>query len=133
MLNLKISYNRISSLDSIQLFDLINLKDFFCDFNRITSLPANAFANCGRLKTLRLGFNKIQKLDRDLLARCTSLYLVDFSHNEIDSIHGLFKNLRQLQKIYLNDNKIRFIDKKEDFYDYNDLEHVDLSGQEFEH
>ncbi|XP_071137132.1 chondroadherin-like [Mytilus edulis] len=108
-----LSSNNISSIDSTSLSGLTSLKILYLSLNEISSIDDGAFADLQSLKQLFLDNNKINSIDANLLSGLTSLESLYLDNNEISSIaDGAFSDLGSLSTLLLYYNRISSINAK---------------------
>nr|ABB21180.1 variable lymphocyte receptor A [Eptatretus stoutii] len=127
--NLKLDYNKLSSLprtafhnlkeltylnlDTNQLqtlpegvFDhLVNLDKLYLQYNELKSLPSGIFDKLTKLTDLTLSQNKLQSLPKGVFDKLTELKTLEIRNNQLQRVpDGVFDSLLNLNTLDLNDN-----------------------------
>nr|ABB21107.1 variable lymphocyte receptor A [Eptatretus stoutii] len=127
--NLKLDYNKLSSLPSkafhhlnkltflslgtnqLQtlppgVFDhLVNLDKLYLTSNRLKSLPPRVFDSLTKLTYLSLGSNQLQRLPEGVFDKLTELKTLTLDQNKLRSVpNGAFDYLSSLSKLELYNN-----------------------------
>ncbi|KAH7941039.1 hypothetical protein HPB49_009442 [Dermacentor silvarum] len=121
----KLHANRISSAEEV-FNDLPKLEVLILTRNKISDTERIARSTLPNLKEVALGQNLINVITK-FSSRNSRIQRVTFSNNVVtDILPGAFKLLRKLTKLYLNNNRISYLN---DSYFAPDsiLEHIDLS------
>jgi len=107
LVQLNLSYNKISKLDPTFFRDLYTLQILNLQHNQIETIPAETFAPMNNLHTLLLSYNKISYLDAYSLNGLYVLSLLSLDNNLVESVHPeAFRNCSSLQDLNLNGNAL---------------------------
>nr|ABB21103.1 variable lymphocyte receptor A [Eptatretus stoutii] len=132
--NLKLDYNKLSSLPRTAFHSLSSLTYLSLDYNKLQTLPAGIFKELKNLETLWVTDNKLQALPIgvfDHLVNLDKLYLnrnqlkslpprvfdkltkityLDLEGNKLQSLpNGVFHNLPLLKELHLSYNQLRSV------------------------
>lgn len=131
-----LKYNKIRFLQNKQDTSIFKglgkLTYLDLSYNDIGVIPAGTFQGLDRLESFSLENNKIIFLDNNeceqILLGLWELIYIDLSCNKIDVIPGgIFRSLRSLKTLILNQNEIRSLDKTA-FSSLRDLKYLYLSN-----
>jgi len=114
---LSLSRNVITSLSHGVFQNLERLQQLFLDSNQIAELPSGVFDALVALRGLDLSHNNITSLSLPLFNSLQLLDTLSLSHNKIAAVGPganvtgwvELRNLRALQRLYLDHNSIRFL------------------------
>ncbi|XP_055615482.1 protein toll-like [Toxorhynchites rutilus septentrionalis] len=105
--DLDLSYNMLSYLPEMLLYDQIHLQNLDLSFNELEALPERLFESNADLLTLSLSYNHLNNLSAGLfgsLAKLTELYL---DNNNLHSLDQLtFISTRSLESLYMQNNRL---------------------------
>ena len=105
---LDLSYNKLTSITSQDLFYWTKLMHISLANNRLTDINIEAFRRQGSLQTLNLSGNKLKNLVDNLLSAQPKLRALDLSHNLLDTIAPTaLHNSSQLQLLNFGYNRLR--------------------------
>ena len=125
--SLKLSGNKISSIELRSLNGLYTLNSLDLENNSISTIHKEAFANCSNIKDLNLFKNKIYQVP-DAIKMIHSLNTVDIGGNKIQAVEeDSLASLPNLIGLKLDHNKIRAIDKNA-FSRLSNLQILNLGG-----
>nr|ABB21026.1 variable lymphocyte receptor A [Eptatretus burgeri] len=135
--NLKLDYNKLSSLSAtafhrlssltyLSLFNnqlqalpegvfdqLVNLNKLYLQENKLTSLPPGIFDKLTKLTELYLWGNKLQSLPHGVFDKLTQLKELWLGANQLQSLpSGVFDKLTELKTLTLNSNQLRSVPKE---------------------
>lgn len=120
-----LSKNHFDSLNVFSALNQLTTLDLSC--NRITELNTGVFSKMDRLIDLKLAHNHIHKTSG--LGFPNSLQFLDVSNNILTMFDGVFTQLPNIRKLYLQNNKIMMtltISTK-----YGSLQQIDVSGNDW--
>uniref|UniRef100_A0A8D0GSE3 LRRCT domain-containing protein n=1 Tax=Sphenodon punctatus TaxID=8508 RepID=A0A8D0GSE3_SPHPU len=125
---------KITSIESFNLFLLLNITLLRLSSNGITDIKENAFNGLTDLRTLLLDHNQISSssITDNTFSELQKLQMLVLSNNALSCIYGTwFKNMKSLirlhlQRLDLSNNFISFIEKSV-FQGLPELEEMDLS------
>ncbi|XP_074925109.1 uncharacterized protein LOC116822520 isoform X1 [Chelonoidis abingdonii] len=106
---LSLERNHIEAIGRDSLKDLKALYELNLRKNRICTIQNDAFAMLNRLEVLDLGHNHISDLPNQLFSGLIQLKTMHLEANRITRIKCSFNSLRNLRKLYLNNNHISSI------------------------
>nr|XP_060612504.1 nyctalopin-like [Anolis sagrei ordinatus] len=106
---LSLERNNIEAIGRDSLKDMVALKDLNLRKNRIWTIQKDAFLRLDRLGVLNLGHNRLSDLPKQLFAGLTRLRTMHLEANHLTGISCPFGSLRNLRKLYLNNNRIASI------------------------
>ncbi len=86
---LKLSRNRLTTIDPTTFQELTHLKALWLDNNHIQTLPANIFKNLLSLEMLSLESNCLDSLDPAIFCNLVHFKKLDLRNNELTSSYGL--------------------------------------------
>lgn len=120
---LKLSNNKIHTIEPYAFKDLHNLEEINLDNNEIEYLPEHLFESFGKLKNLFMVNNKILFLRENIFKDLTSVQNITLAGNELEFINeNLFKFNKKLENVWIEGNRIKFIS----FDTVKNLLYVDL-------
>lgn len=112
---LNLSFNKIYKLDSFVFNKSPNLQKLYLNNNNLIDIPTGAFYNLDNLLTLDLSYNKLSYFKHGTFDNLIKLDYLNLSHNNIENLNHTLHALISLTKLYLESNKITFLDP-EQFY-----------------
>ena len=125
--NLDASNNFLNTIPSVFKFlkklDRLILRD-----NCITYLPKE-FGMLHSLEILDLSDNNLYKSNISMIGKCTMLMYLNLSNNTLSSLPHTFKNLKNLNQLFLTDNKFDTVPKN---CFLSNLTHFDISYNNME-
>lgn len=122
LLNLDISYNRLTTITELPLKNLLSLN---LAGNQLKQLPPETFKYLHRLKYLNLSSNPLYGGFPPVFP--SSLINLDISHTELKILPTiLLLNLESLEKIFLSGNQLQEINEGT-FQNFYNLTTIDLS------
>ena len=109
---IRLSSNKISSLDPATFADLTGLRALELENNELSGLPDGVFDGLTGLQRLYLHGNSFATLDEDLFDGLTNLQQLYLYSNSLASLdENLFDGLTALQQLYLYDNGLTSLHK----------------------
>ncbi|XP_066905092.1 chaoptin [Halyomorpha halys] len=126
-----LSYNSLNEIPS-DFFGLIktSIRRIDLSYNQINKLGEEAFGPLFQLESLALEHNEIVKIRKRAFAGLENLQVLDLSHNHLEQLHmEQFKHLVSLRILDLSFNHLRSIPR--DAFINTKLERIDLSNNEF--
>ena len=109
IINLELSQCNIDKLDNNVFDTLIRLNSINLSNNAIATIHESLFALNQNLKTVILKNNVLDIISSGVFAIAASLEVLDLSYNNILVLDEQLYNCVNLQHLYLNNNRIRFI------------------------
>ncbi|XP_067405770.1 nyctalopin-like [Emydura macquarii macquarii] len=106
---LSLERNHIEAIGRDSLKGLKTLHDLNLRKNRIWTIQDDAFTTLTRLGVLNLGHNQIADLPKQLFKSLIQLKAMHLEANRITRVNCSFHSLRNLRKLYLNNNRIAYI------------------------
>ncbi|XP_044740186.1 leucine-rich repeats and immunoglobulin-like domains protein 1 [Chrysoperla carnea] len=112
LLELNLSFNQISSLNTAAFDPLRNLITLNLVANGIKKIPDNFFRRMTKLQILDLGYNKIKTLPENVFSPLgNSLVELQLSTNEFEYIKAVvFEPLEKLETLNLKKNQLKVLD-----------------------
>lgn len=129
---LNLSTNYISSVENNAFVKLTNLSDLDLSQNRISKLSKNAFSNLYQLEYLNLNLNDLSKLEKNLFTFGRKLKVLDLSNNKLTNIDRQdFNELTSLEVLRISNNLLTTIPRSV-FSRNAKLYSLDLSFNKFD-
>nr|ABB59068.1 variable lymphocyte receptor A [Eptatretus stoutii] len=108
--NLKLDYNKLSSLPSNVFHNLKELTNLNLQYNELQALPVGVFDHLVSLDKLVLNYNKLKSLPPKIFDKLTKLTLLYLDTNKLQSLpHGVFDKLTELKTLHLLNNQLRSV------------------------
>nr|ABB21056.1 variable lymphocyte receptor A [Eptatretus burgeri] len=106
--NLKLDYNKLSSLPRMAFHNLKELTYLNLDTNQLQTLPAGVFNHLVELDRLDLNYNQLKSLPPGVFDHLTKLTDLRLNNNKLQSLpHGVFDKLTNLEELWLQSNQLR--------------------------
>nr|ABB21109.1 variable lymphocyte receptor A [Eptatretus stoutii] len=106
--NLKLDYNKLSSLPPKAFHGLSSLTFLDLSYNQLQTLPAGVFDHLVNLDRLQLDYNQLTSLPPKIFDKLTKLTLLNLYENKLQRLpNGVFDKLTLLEKLYLNNNQLK--------------------------
>nr|ABB21122.1 variable lymphocyte receptor A [Eptatretus stoutii] len=106
--NLKLDYNKLSSLSAKAFHNLNKLTFLSLDSNQLQTLPPGVFDHLVELDELYLYQNQLKSLPSGIFDKLTKLTDLQLFQNKLQSLpHGVFDKLTELKELSLNNNQLR--------------------------
>nr|ABB21120.1 variable lymphocyte receptor A [Eptatretus stoutii] len=103
--NLKLDYNKLSSLPSKAFHHLSKLTYLSLSTNQLQTLPPGVFDHLVALGTLYLNNNQLQRLPEGVFDNLAKLTRLELNINQLRSVpNGAFDYLSNIKTLWLNDN-----------------------------
>ncbi|KAF5295007.1 hypothetical protein FQA39_LY13317, partial [Lamprigera yunnana] len=130
LIELDLSYNRLTDVQRQMLEPLINLEILYLNANNIQSMYVDTFPPMS-LITLSLAENQLENLEVDIFSSAPTLKNLFLSNNDIRQLNnGVFRNLDNLVSLNLYGNGIKHIEM-EVFEDITNLTSLYLGNNAF--
>nr|ABB21048.1 variable lymphocyte receptor A [Eptatretus burgeri] len=111
--NLKLNYNKLSSIHHTAFHGLKELTYLSLDNNQLQTLPAGVFNHLVELDRLDLNYNQLKSLPSKIFDSLTKLTWLSLDQNKLQSLpHGVFDKLTNLKELWLQTNQLRSIPDK---------------------
>lgn len=110
---------------------IISLDLLMLDHNNISEIPHWFSEQFPSLSHLNLSFNQLSKLEYGSFDTFKNLKVLDLSHNDLTYVKRYFHTLSNLQKLYLNDNRLKFLDPLHLSKDFPILSEIHLDKNYF--
>nr|ABB21156.1 variable lymphocyte receptor A [Eptatretus stoutii] len=126
--NLKLDYNKLSSLPSKAFQSFTKLTYLSLSTNQLQTLPPGVFDHLVTLETLGLSNNQLKSLPSGIFDKLTKLTILWLNNNKLQSLpHGVFDNLAKLTRLELGSNQLRSVPDKA-FEKLSKLETITLNS-----
>lgn len=126
---LSLKNNQIVTLG---IFDLAYLEELDLTSNEISHIGEECFRKLPNLKRLFLKNNLITNLPSDAFQNLLRLTILDLAFNKLINIDNLVFNLKHLETLGLNNNRLKNL--SDDFFIYNQkIKNIDLSDNYLKH
>nr|ABB21102.1 variable lymphocyte receptor A [Eptatretus stoutii] len=103
--NLKLDYNKLSSLSAKAFHSLSSLTFLELSYNQLQTLPTGVFDHLVNLNELRLGTNQLTSLPPRVFDSLTKLTYLSLFNNQLQSVpRGTFDSLSSISSIELLGN-----------------------------
>ena len=109
MEKLNLAYNRISKLSEDSFSEACLLIELNLSGNNLSEMQSDVFMNQRHLEKLNLSTCGLTGVEAGFLNDLSALQTLDLSHNKLENISGLFKNIPYLQQLILTDNRLHNI------------------------
>nr|ABB21127.1 variable lymphocyte receptor A [Eptatretus stoutii]ABB21134.1 variable lymphocyte receptor A [Eptatretus stoutii] len=108
--NLKLDYNKLSSLPSKAFHHLSKLTYLTLSTNQLQTLPAGVFDQLVELDRLQLGRNQLKSLPPKIFDKLTKLTLLYLNNDKLQRLpEGVFDKLTELKTLNLEINQLRSV------------------------
>nr|XP_023022180.1 toll-like receptor Tollo isoform X2 [Leptinotarsa decemlineata] len=131
IVNFDASYNKIAELNSSIFLNLTDLKYLYLEFNNISSIPTGLFSDMKKLKVLNLSHNQLQQFQHGTFENLENLEILDISYNKIITLKRYLHPLINLKKLYIQGNKIIFLNGEQLSTDLPSLSFISLESNTF--
>lgn len=133
LIHLNMSSNRLSSINTDVMSQLLRLEYCYLSHNRISSIPRAVFEYQMKLNTLDLAFNEIPEIPSGAFRNQNSLKTLFLRHNKIVTIgFDAFSQLKELLTFDISYNVITSLPSQA-FYGLLKVAHLDLSSNNLTH
>nr|ABB21184.1 variable lymphocyte receptor A [Eptatretus stoutii] len=106
--NLKLDYNKLSSLPDTAFHGLSKLTYLSLDNNQLPAFPVGVFDHLVNLDKLYLTHNKLKSLPPGVFDHLTKLTILGLGENQLQSLpHGVFDKLTELKELSLHSNQLK--------------------------
>nr|ABB21053.1 variable lymphocyte receptor A [Eptatretus burgeri] len=106
--NLKLDYNKLSSLPRMAFHGLNKLTILNLNDNQLQTLPEGVFDQLVNLNKLYLRQNQLESLPPGIFDKLTKLTILWLDNNKLQSLpHGVFDKLTELKTLTLNSNQLK--------------------------
>nr|ABB21085.1 variable lymphocyte receptor A [Eptatretus stoutii] len=106
--NLKLDYNKLSSLPHTAFHGLNKLTFLDLNYNELQTLPPGVFDHLVTLETLGLSNNELKSLPSGIFDKLTKLTDLRLNTNKLQSLpEGVFDKLAELKTLTLENNQLK--------------------------
>nr|ABB59094.1 variable lymphocyte receptor A [Eptatretus stoutii] len=105
--NLKLDYNKLSSLPHTAFHGLNKLTILNLNYNELQTLPAGVFDQLRNLETLWLSQNQLKSLPQGIFDKLTKLSILQLSDNKLQSPRRSVDKLTELKTLTLSNNQLK--------------------------
>nr|ABB21158.1 variable lymphocyte receptor A [Eptatretus stoutii]ABB21173.1 variable lymphocyte receptor A [Eptatretus stoutii] len=107
---LSLSYNDLKTLPAGIFKELKNLETLWVTDNKLQALPIGVFDQLVNLADLRLNINQLTSLPPGIFDKLTKLTDLQLFQNKLQSLpHGVFDELTELKTLHLQNNQLRSV------------------------
>ena len=129
--DLNLSYNDLVTISNGLFRALTNLKYLTLAWNHVNFVHENSFNESSKLTYFSLYQNNLKQLPNYLFRGLGNLYELDLGYNILTDLpNKVFIDLENLAYLYLDGNKIGFLNEKELLMELKNLEYLNLYGNQ---